>query len=85
MPSPCCMPGCNSNYQSALKVGENSISVFHFPKNENLKMQWLKAIPRANWLPTQFSVVCAKHFVPSDIIREDIYLLPDGTTKKNSH
>jgi hypothetical protein len=47
-----------------------------------LKIKWLKIIPRANWSPTQYSVVCAKHFIPSDIIREDIYLLPDGTTTK---
>ena len=82
MPNLCCVPGCKSNYQSCLKAGENSVSVFHFPKNENLKIQWLKAIPRADYSPTQYSVVCAKHFVSGDIIREDIYLLPDGTTKK---
>ncbi|XP_050315878.1 THAP domain-containing protein 1-like [Anthonomus grandis grandis] len=82
MPSPCCVPGCKSNYKSSLRAGEASISVFGFPKDEHLKMKWLKAIPRDKWAPTQYSVVCAKHFDPNDIICEDNYLLPDGTLTK---
>lgn len=58
------------------------LSTFGFPKDIILKGKWLKAIPRDNWSPSRYSVVCSIHFPENDIIREDIFLLPDGTVKK---
>lgn len=64
MPRKCCVPACRSNYR-----GCSYISTFRFPKSENLKELWIKKIPRANFKPTENSVVCINHFQDSDIIR----------------
>ena len=38
----CLVPGCRSNY-----LGEDtSTSIFNFPKDERLREQWFRAIPR---------------------------------------
>ncbi|GBM86994.1 hypothetical protein AVEN_19892-1 [Araneus ventricosus] len=63
MPSPCCVPGCRSNY----KKNEN-VSVFSFPRNENLKKSWITAIKRQDFIPTKHSRVCINHFPIKDVI-----------------
>jgi hypothetical protein len=84
MPSRCCVPGCNSNYDSALKTTQNNrgMSIFKFPKNEERKQAWLKAIPRDDFTPSSSSVVCQLHFHSTDIVRYDKQLQPDGSTKE---
>ncbi|XP_044262768.1 uncharacterized protein LOC123010130 [Tribolium madens] len=94
MPSRCCVPGCNSNYDSTLKAKQNnrSISVFKFPKNEQRKQAWIKAIPRCKGMeeyqsigdfePSSSSVVCQLHFNFNDVIMYDKHLQPDGSTKE---
>lgn len=67
MPRSCCVPGCKSNYSSTLKTGGQLVSAFTFPKDEILKAKWLAAIPRNDWAPSQYSVVCCLHFLESDI------------------
>ena len=62
MPSTCCcVPGC-SNRGGHL-----------FPKDEQLKKEWLNAIKRNSseekhkeWTPNKSSVVCYEHFLESD-------------------
>ena len=73
MPSSCCVPGCKSNYSSA------DVSGFRFPKDEQRRAQWIRAIHREDFIPTHNSVVCAKHFEQRLIIREDRMTRPDGT------
>lgn len=83
MPSSCCVPGCRSNYTS----NSPSVTVFKFPKNEELKRKWLSAIPRADFTPKTRSVVCLKHFDERFVIREDTVTRPDGsvlTVKRDS-
>lgn len=41
MPSKCFVPGCRSNYNESSKV-----RIFSFPRDEELKKNWLKAINR---------------------------------------
>lgn len=82
MPSQCCVSGCKSNYKSEKTRGKHYVSVFLFPKNEELRKKWLSAIPRKNWTPSQSSVVCVLHFVEIDIIRYDTFPLPDGSIGK---
>ena len=67
MPRRCCVPRCTSNYDSCKNDG--LVSTFSFPNEENLRQSWVRAIPRKYWTPSRSSVVCAKHFVPTDIIR----------------
>ncbi|XP_055924540.1 uncharacterized protein LOC129956631 [Argiope bruennichi] len=65
MPLICCVPNCNGNYRNGPRV-----SVFAFPKNEELKKKWLSAIHREGFYPTQHSRVCELHFKKNDIERE---------------
>jgi len=44
-----------------------------FPKNEQLKREWLNAIKRSSsdqkhkeWAPNKSSIVCYEHFIESD-------------------
>lgn len=46
------MPLCKGNYENGPKVG-----VFSFPKDENLKAQWIRGIRRQDFSPTQSSKV----------------------------
>lgn len=56
----CCVPKCNSGYRSSSSV--EKIPIFRFPRDEELKAKWLKAIPRKNWKLSDSHRVCAKHF-----------------------
>lgn len=67
MPDRCCVPKCYSNYDKE----KTYVSVFKFPKDVAEKKLWCKQIPRKNWSPSDRSVVCAKHFRDSDVIRFD--------------
>ena len=60
----CCVPECNTGYRSSQAV--EKVAVFRFPKNNNLRQKWIKAIPRKNWLPGDSHRVCAKHFNSDD-------------------
>lgn len=82
MPRRCSIPGCNSNYDSALKESNKCESTFAFPRDKHKFEEWLKAIPRKNWIPSKSSVVCAKHFYDFDIIRYHEFTLPSGENKK---
>ncbi|CAN8018502.1 unnamed protein product [Ixodes persulcatus] len=61
MPGCCCAPNCNSNYVSGPKV-----RVYRFPSDAERRTAWTKAIPREDFVPTKYSVVCEKHFSPGD-------------------
>lgn len=75
MPDKCCVPGCRSNYD-----GENEkVSVFKFPTDPERKQLWLDKIPRADFVPSKRSVVCAKHFSDQFIIKVDSVTRPDGS------
>ena len=57
MVNKCCIVYCRSNYD-----GEVSTVVFLFPKNEELKKNWIKFVNRKDWIPTNSSVICIKYF-----------------------
>ena len=44
MPLKCCVPCCNSNYDSKIE----KLAVYKFPIDKNEKTAWIKAIPRQN-------------------------------------
>ncbi|CAN7946523.1 unnamed protein product [Ixodes pacificus] len=71
MPYKCCVPKCQGNYDEGSKV-----QVFSFPKDENQRQRWLRAIPRQDYEVTTGSVVCALHFHDSFIVRKSIYRDP---------
>lgn len=65
MPSSCCVVYCTSGYKS----NTEKVSSFVFPKIKALKEKWLKAIPRENFVVSDRTVVCEKHFTEDQIIR----------------
>ena len=73
MPRKCCVPCCTSNYRVF------TTSVFRFPKDEECRQRWIKAINRKDFIPNNDSVVCANHFEPRLIITEDRMIRPDGS------
>ncbi|CAL1289202.1 unnamed protein product, partial [Larinioides sclopetarius] len=46
----CSVPACRGNYDEA-----NKVAVFSFPNDENLRAQWLRAIPRKDFNVTKNS------------------------------
>lgn len=67
MPNKCCIVGCNTGYDSY--KGKNH--VFSIPKDETLRLKWLKAIGRKDFEPGKWAVVCHKHFKASDIMHDN--------------
>lgn len=67
---PCLVPGCRSNY-----LGEDtSTSIFIFPKDERLREQWFRAIPRPRKdYEDNKHMVCIRHFREVDIERTHQY------------
>ena len=53
----CCIVNCRSNY-----TGEESTTVFSFPKEEDLKKRWIRFVKRKDWEPISWSYICIKHF-----------------------
>lgn len=62
----CCVPGCDSNYAKNAYT-----TVFRFPKDETLKLKWIRAIHRDGFQPNEQSAVCANHFDKKFILKED--------------
>lgn len=61
MPNYCCVAGCK---QHSAKSADES---FHFiPKDNVLRKKWIKAIRRKNWVPSNQSRVCSRHFEKCD-------------------
>ena len=58
MVNTCCAPNCKGNYKTGPKV-----SLFRFPKDEELKQKWLDFLKRE------------KEFVPTDTHRVSVLLL----------
>lgn len=69
----CCVVNCTSGYKS----NSEKISKFCVPKNPELRAKWAKAIPRKDFVLTDKTYVCSKHFHKDDII----YFWESGTEK----
>ncbi|XP_015593444.1 uncharacterized protein LOC107266920 [Cephus cinctus] len=71
----CIVSGCRSGYVS----NKNKVSLFHVPKDIELRNQWLRALPKGNIPITTSHLVCEKHFAACDIVRENVH--KDATGK----
>ena len=77
----CRVPGCKSNYDSVSKDGnQKSVSTFGVPKDEQIRQQWIKNIPRDLPNITKHTRVCMKHFEEKDVYTHNIHTNPDGST-----
>ena len=63
-----CIPNCSTGYRSA--SSSERISIFHFPRDEQLKVKWLKPILNKNWNLADSHRICAKHFNASDYLNQ---------------
>ncbi|VVC31068.1 Hypothetical protein CINCED_3A023800 [Cinara cedri] len=61
----CCIVNCNSNY----KNNNEKYVKFAAPKNVDLRKKWAMAISRKDYVITDNTYVCEKHFSEHDIIR----------------
>jgi len=66
MPSYCVAVGCKNIQNAASK--ENGITFHRLPKEKQVRQQWVKALRRKNWQPTDDGVylVCSTHFHKND-------------------
>lgn len=55
----CCAPGC-STYDAAGKL-------LHFPTDCTWRQKWLSALPTKDLVIDHNSMLCLKHFIPSDV------------------
>ena len=53
----CCVVGCRSNYK-----GEETVPVFSFPSDEDIKNRWIKFVNRKDLQPISSPVICIRHF-----------------------
>ena len=78
MPRKCCIYGCRTNFDTALKDINNAdqlgqkIPVFRFPKQPDERERWCKAVPNANFIATDNKVICELHW-PENYEREKKY------------
>ncbi|KAH8031189.1 hypothetical protein HPB51_013646 [Rhipicephalus microplus] len=63
MPGCCCAPLCNSNYAHGPKA-----RVYRFSMDADQRTAWTRAIPRKDFAPTNYTVVCEKRFHTSDFV-----------------
>lgn len=48
------------------------IFFFRFPKDPQLRQQWIRAVHRKNFVPSATAVLCTKHFQCEDIDRSSL-------------
>nr|XP_054930979.1 uncharacterized protein LOC129386795 [Dermacentor andersoni] len=64
----CCAPNCKSNYD-----GGPSVRVHMFPSDRATREAWTRAVPRKDFSPTKYTVLCEKHFLPTDYLKTTSY------------
>lgn len=68
MPNKCCVPLCTSGYKTDLE----KVPMYTAPTDDLTRKIWTRAIPRKNYVVTESSFVCAKHFTTDDIIHFEV-------------
>jgi len=72
MRNKCIAFGCKTDYDRqdsrSDEIPEDKPTLHSFPKDKTLFDKWVKAISRKDFVPSQYSCVCSKHFLPSDFV-----------------
>ena len=61
----CVAIGCNNNTKSKTSSQTSpdpKLSFHTFPRDKELRLQWIQKIRRANWKPSKHSRLCSEHF-----------------------
>lgn len=70
MPDLCVVKDCRSNFAEDLHIEAPVVSVYKFPKDNDLIIKWKKALSlEENWQPSENSSVCEKHFLKSGLTK----------------
>ena len=77
MPS-CAIYGCRSGYTNE----DKGYQAFKLPKSEELRNLWIEKINRSEYVATQFSIVCSKHFQEKDFVPDNENLDYRGRARK---
>ena len=77
MVNKCWEPGCPSNYTKK-DVDYKYVPIFSFPKNEDLRNEWKRKIPRDNLVVTHNSKVWMEHFEEKVLWKYDVFLWSNG-------
>ena len=54
----CCAIGCTNCYSKGC-----GLSFYRFPEEPAKRAQWIAAVSRKNWQPTEHAWICSAHFV----------------------
>ncbi|KAH6931816.1 hypothetical protein HPB50_000881 [Hyalomma asiaticum] len=79
----CFAPGCSTGYVSARKASVKK-SVFAVPSSEDRLKEWRRAVPRADKILDQTSVLCESHFEERFILRDYTHIV-NGEVVKIPH
>ena len=69
MPDKCIAPECTTPRENKSLPKGQKISQFYFPNQDlfpEIRKRWISAVPRVGFTPSKNSVLCEKHFIPSD-------------------
>ena len=66
MVSSCTVLGCTERKG---KISSSNLSFHRFPHKDPERLKkWIQAIGRKDWLPTEHTWICSKHFVESNFV-----------------
>ena len=58
MPKECCAVDCFNIHEAG-----NGLNFYRFPKDPDRRSKWIAAVNRKDWPPTEYTVICCKHFI----------------------
>ena len=74
----CCAPGCENRWSKG-----SSLSFYRFPADPGRRAEWVAAVRREKWEPTEHSWLCSAHFVSGS--KSNDRLSPDYVPSVFSH
>jgi len=61
MPKICCVPQCANVCRKGC-----GLYFYRFPKERERRNQWIAAVNRQNWTPSEHTWICSEHFVSGE-------------------
>ena len=65
----CCAVGCSKRFAKGC-----GFKFYRFPKEPERRRQWIAAVNRKNWQPSEYSWICSSHFVGGKKLNDPIRL-----------
>ena len=74
----CCVTGCKGNYPASINCPYEKVSVFKFPTNPKV-IHLDSSNTTESLTPSNITVVCEEHFIPSFVVCVDTIRRVDGS------